>query len=872
MALAELNKYRTYVIIGLLIILSAFALWIRALSADQMITAAGVDLLGNDPWYNLRQVEQMVANFPEYAWFDAMTYFPYGETIYWGPLFISIISTLSLLAGAATRPEIMVVASWVPPLMAAAMVPVMYGIGAKMADWKTGLLSAGFIAVVSGAYLYRSLFGFVDHHIAEVLFSTLFVLAYIVAIGAVRSKDFDIRHFETLKAPAVAAVLAGIAYLLGLYTMPTMVLFALIVAIFTLVQFVWDYYRGRTSEYLVFLNLVVFGVAILGMFVVGIQHAGLSLSQYSIMHVIAYLAVILGTFLLYGLAAYLQGKPKYLYPASLVGIAVLAFAVVAVALPDFFAIIMGSIAGFFGSEAITTTVQEARAWSFTDAVTTFHWGLLLLAGGFVTLIYRNWREEHPAQIFVLIWSAVILYSTIAHVRYEYYLAANIALLAAIFIGFVLDAGWGDIRRLFGNLGEQVAEKPDAADENSPEPGKKKKKGAAKQQKPKAAAKHQPDFLKVGMVAVVVVVGLVFAGQSLTTDMALSSSVYLTGMDSQWQESLEWFGANTPETGVDYYAIYDQTAYTYPDEAYGVMSWWDYGHWITFISKRIPNANPFQRGVIGPNGAGVYFTTTSEETANVILDTLGTRYVITDIQMDTGKFHAMATWANATVGNTPFEPYFLVPAEAGSTSYNQVPLRTQDYYETTVSRLHNFDGSMTDPSSAIYVEYREGGVSGSSLPVVTRAERMAASDALAAAEQYNRNAAAGTRAGVFNDYNAIYAPVERVPALQHYRLVHESPQNVFSGGASVPDIKYVKIFEYVPGAKIRGEGVIEVPIVTNTGRTFTYRQESASGEFVVPYATTDGSGEVTATGPYQIAGTALIFDVTEDDIAQGRYIN
>ncbi len=871
MALAELNKYLTYIIIGLLVILSAFALWIRVLSMDQMITAAGVDLLGNDPWYNLRQVEQMVANFPSYAWFDAMTHFPHGETIYWGPLFISIISTLAILTGAATRPEIMVVASWVPPLMAAAMVPVMYGIGAKMADWKTGLLSAGFITVVSGAYLYRSLFGFVDHHIAEVLFSTLFVLTYIVAIGAVRSKDFDIRRYETFKAPAVAAVLAGIAYLLGLYTMPTMVLFALIVAIFTLVQFVWDYYRGRSSEYLVFLNLVVFGVAILGMFVVGIQHAGLSLSQYSIMHVVAYLAVIVGTFFLYGLAIYLKDRPKYLYPATIVGIAVTVFAVVAVAMPDFFGIIMGSISGFFGSQAVTTTVEEARAWSFGDAVTTFHWGLLLLAGGFVTLLYRNWREEHPAQVFVLIWSVVILYSTIAHVRYEYYLAVNVALLAAIFIGFVLDIGWKDINRLFGNLGEHTPERPDTADEDSPEPAKKKKKGAAKPQKPKAAAKNQPDFLKVGMVAAVVVVGLAFAGQSLMTDIAISSSVYMTGMDSQWRESLDWFGANTPDTGVDYYAIDDPATYTYPDEAYGVASWWDYGHWITFISKRIPDANPFQRGVAGPNGVAAYFTATSEETANAIMDTQGTRYVITDIMMDTGKFHAMATWANATAGNTPYEPYFLVPSDSAG-SYTSTALHTQAYYETMVSRLHNFDGSMTDPSSVIYVEYRDNGVSGSSLPVVTRAERMTAADAQAAAEQYNRNAAAGTHAVVLNDYNAIYAPVEQVSALQHYRLVHESPQNVFSGsGADVPDIKYVKIFEYVPGAKIRGEGIIEVPIVTNTGRTFTYRQESVNGEFVVPYATT-GTGEVKATGPYRIAGTTLTFDVTEDDIAQGRSIN
>lgn len=864
MARAELTKYRTYIIIALLIIFSVFALWIRVIAADQMITAAGVDLLGNDPWYNLRQVEQTIANYPGYAWFDAMTHFPHGETVYWGPLFIYIISTLSILAGASARPDIMVVASWVPPLMAAAMVPVMYGLGAKMADWKTGLLSAGLIAVVSGQYVYRSLFGFVDHHIAEVLFATLFVLAYIVALGAVRSPEFDIRKFETLKKPALLAAFAGIAYLLGLYTMPTMVLFALIVGLFTLVQFIWDYYRGRTGEYLAFLNLVVFGVAILGMFVFGMPHPGFSLSQYSMMHVIAYLLVIVGTFLLYGLAAYLQGKQKFLYPLSIVGIAVVGLLAVFAAAPDFFNIIMGSIGAFFGSQAITTTVQEARAWSFDDAWRTFHWGLLLMVGGFAALLYRNRREEHPAQVFVLIWSVIILYSTIAHIRYEYYLAANIALLSAIFIGFVVDAGWPEIRRLVGARTEPSPPAPDGG--NTPaEPSKKGQKGA-KPQKPKAAAKHQPDYLKVGAVAVVVAVGLLFAASSTMSDIALSSSAHYGSMNSQWQESLAWFGENTPETGVDYYAI-DTNSYTYPEEAYGVISWWDYGHWITFISKRIPTANPFQRGVAGQYGAAAYFTATSEETANEISDLLGVRYVITDIEMDTGKFWAMATWANATAGVTTFQPQFLMPSAPGSTSYTAVAPFNQNYYETMVSRLHNFDGSMAEPSSVFYVEYRDAGLAGTSLPVITSSQMMDASAASAAVEAFNKNAPAGSHATVVS--TTINAPTGRVSALQHYRLVHESPLGLSGYPAG---IKYVKIFEYVPGATIAGEGTIEVPIVTNTGRTFTYRQESVNGTFVVPYATTGGQGEVKATGPYRIAGTTLTFDVTEDAILQGSSIN
>jgi dolichyl-phosphooligosaccharide-protein glycotransferase len=116
---------------------------------------------------------------------------------------------------------------------------------------------------------------------------------------------------------------------------------------------------------------------------------------------------------------------------------------------------------------------------------------------------------------------------------------------------------------------------------------------------------------------------------------------------------------------------------------------------------------------------------------------------------------------------------------------------------------------------------------------------------------------------------IIHPIETVPALQHYRLVHESPNNVFSS-ASV-DIKYVKIFEYVKGAHIKGEGTIEVPVETNSGRKFTYRQISNNGEFIVPYSTTGNSYGVKTTGKYTISGTGKQYDVQESAVLQGATI-
>jgi hypothetical protein len=77
---------------------------------------------------------------------------------------------------------------------------------------------------------------------------------------------------------------------------------------------------------------------------------------------------------------------------------------------------------------------------------------------------------------------------------------------------------------------------------------------------------------------------------------------------------------------------------------------------------------------------------------------------------------------------------------------------------------------------------------------------------------------------------------------------------------------------VPGAKIRGDGIISVELVTNTGRTVTYRQESVQGVFTVPYTTSGSPSDVTAQGKYRIEGTDLQFDVSEEAVQQGLFIN
>lgn len=867
MGLLDQKNRKTILVIGILIVFFIIALWLRLVP---LFSAGAADPLtmvaSDDPIYNLRQVEQLLANFPAYAWFDAMSQYPAGTSIYWGPLFTFLLAFACLITGAATRPEIISTTLLVGPVLGAAMVPVMYFFGKWMDDWKTGIFAAGFTAIVTGQFYFRSYYGYIDHHIAEVFFATIFSMLYVYALIVAKDTPVDLKKTETFKKILFISTLAGIAYFLGLLVMPTMILFALIAGFFTVVQFVIDVFRDRSGLYLLLINTVVFSVAGIGLVLFGFKDPGVSLSTYSIGHIYAYIALVAGTCALYFIARYLKGRPAYYYPVAIAGCAAGGAAVLWLFNPQVYNLLVSSMFAFFGQYAVTDTVLEARGWSPDAAWIVFNYGFILMAGGALVLIYRNMRDEHPEQIFVLVWSLVMLVATWQHVRYEYYLAINIVLLAAICMGYACERGGKDLFRFTASR-IKATPKEDVTDANRDE-GKKGKK--QKKDLKTDAQFHSKNYLPAAMLVIAIGVAALFVWSSVSVSYSEASSVHLR-MNGDWKESLEWMGNNTPDSGVSYLEIYDQTAFTYPNESYGVMSWWDYGHMITYIAQRIPNANPFQAGVAGPNGSAAYFTSTDEGKANAILDALNTRYIITDIEMDDGKFPAIATWNDPANGYTiappPYRMELFIPQDTSTDRLASAVFSAQPYYLTMVSRLHNFDGSHTSPSAVYYLEYADPAITGTPLPVVTAGDLMNATTATSQAEAFNRDAKPGYHAAVFG--RSLVEPADTVPALRHYRLVHESPTNVYRNGT--PDVRYVKVFEYVPGARIRGEGMIEVPVKTNTGREFVYRQESINGEFVVPYATSGSSGEVVATGKYRIIATGHEYDVPESAVMQGTEI-
>ena len=808
MALAALKDHKTALTAVALLIFMLVAVLTRAIPHAVLVDGSFTSLIGTDAWYNLRQVEVMVANYPGYAWFDPMTAYPTGKEIAWGPLFPFIAATLCIVAGAVTRPEIVYIAAWVPPLLAAAVVPVVYLTGKTIADRTTGLVAAGLIAIVSASFFARSIFGFVDHHVAETLFSTLFCLAYITALAYAARHPVSLREPKTTLPVALLGLGAGAAYLLGLLVMPTIILFALIAGVFTVLQAVRNHIDGTGPEGLLVVNAVTFAVPAVFLPLSGFMVDGMSLSLYSVAHVYAYLLLIAATALLAGVSVALRGRRnEYLAALAALTVAGVAF----LNLTDIGKVMTSGLTAFFGWGMSATAIKEMAPWDAGIAWQSFNVGLLLIPAGLVLLALRFRRENRPELLFAIVWSVVILIATIQHLRFEYYLAVNLALLAAVVVAWALRFG----------LGKPVAYL------REPETKKKKKTVPA---------------AEIAAIALAVVLTVTLAGASASENIGYSQNgVSRTMLADDWRSALEWMNAHTPDPGVDYYTIYEQDTFAYPEGSYGVMSWWDYGHWITFIAQRVPVTNPFQDNVRSATG---FFLATNEEKA----DAAGSRYIVTDGRMAADGFPSIAYWHDTAALVDPYAAGLLVAVPGRGDTYSIESFYKAAYYETMVARLQAFDGTRVEPENVLYVEYDTRSVPETGYPLLTGSKEMSPAEAQAAVEAYKGSG----KAAVFG--NDIRSPAGTVPALKHYRLVYESsPDSTTS----------VKIFERVEGAAIPGEGVIEVAVVTNTGREFVYRQASENGTFSVPYSTTGNPYDVKTVGGYRIGNKEIT--VTEEAV-------
>ena len=228
-----------------------------------------------------------------------------------------------------------------------------------------------------------------------------------------------------------------------------------------------------------------------------------------------------------------------------------------------------------------------------------------------------------------------------------------------------------------------------------------------------------------------------------------------------------------------------------------MSWWDYGHWITRIAHRIPNANPFQSGVLQ---AARFLTAQDESSANEMLDERGSKYVVIDFEMSMTKFHVMPTWAGRSSSEF-YEPCYR-QVDGGLRCYEEsIPgrqaiyiLRYPEYYQSMCSRLYNFGGQAVVPVNSTWaISYVEGiDEGGNKYKEITGVANEG--------EAFPTYEEAKTFVDDHPDFIIVgldpFASPVPLEKLDHYELINESVPPIKWGDT---EISYVKIFEYQAGA-------------------------------------------------------------------------
>ena len=964
------NYYHVPALIGLVV----FMFWTRAQSYGNFIVGGEVYFRGNDPWYHYRETTYLLENWPRTMEYEVWSGFPYGR---WTGHFGTLWDHFTALAIFAATPitgggeeGAMRVMLFMAVIFGVATAVPTYFIARRFVDRFAAVMAVVVLALLPGTFFGYTLVGFNDHHAGEVFFQTLAVLAFLVAF-AVAERETPVwelvldRDWEALKRPVGYAALAGFVLALYLLTWQPGVMMVGFTGIFLAIKITSDVHHGRSPEPIAFVGAVSMGVAGLLM-VIPLEEFGFSPTSYGLLQIILPLGVAVGCVFLAWLAREWESRDldADTYAATVGGLILVSAGVVWLALPSLWSTVTRNLLRTvaFSSGAGTRTIGEAQPplmqQGFADFVIgeyglalflalaavlwilvrplvrsneTNHTIYVLAAFGLVGSVFAvpglydavggivgvDWQvvglliataflvgatflvEYDVEELYFVVWAAFIGSAAFTQTRFNYYLAVIVAVGAAYFLQLTIDRL--DLNRSLNQLrdieGWQV--------------------------------------MAIGAVFVVLLAPLLF----MVTPVWAAGAQTGPGNVVQWDDSLQWMSEETPYPGeleghdnaLEHYGTYERPAdddFDYPEGAYGVQSWWDYGHWITTRAERIPNANPFQQGA---TDAANYLLAPDEETAAGVLERQSdeggdTRYVMVDWQMvsPTSKFGAPVTfYDDADVERDDFTRVVYQPTEEGGLQ-PVTQIQTQRYYESQMVRLYEGYGSAMEPEPVVVnydVEQVTVPQTGEQLEILTLPadpnEFVQRFDTMEEAEAYVDEQPGGAQIGGVNGI-----PSERVEALENYRLVHAgdargqsptAPQLQALQGLGVDTEEtlgtsllegfsddFVKTFERVPGTTVEGSGAepgqevrATVEMEKPTGETFTYTQYAeadADGDFELhlPYSTTGydewGPDEgytntsVRATGAYELTTEPTTDEdlfttarVGEVDVTEGQVI-
>ncbi len=644
-------------------LVASAAFVIRVLPAwDAVFGGPRVRFLETDAWYHVRLIEHQVRNFPWRLTLDPYAA-PGGQFVPIAPLydFISSAAVVLVHGRHASTNAVERVAAFVPPVLGALAVVIVWALARRAFDWRAGLLAAGLLAILPGHFLDRTTLGFVDHHALEALLALVILFAI---VRALQESDLLEHRAWLRQAPMI-----GLA--LGLYLL-TWASGAFLVAILGGWLVIMAVLVPSPQALRVAARAMAAAAVVALVIVAAFQDPAIHRYGTQVLGLVG-LALIASVLQIVG------GRARAHYRVAAAGAVVMLVVGGGFAVWLFDATLFHQILvdlGRLTPDPARMSVLEARPlfkypgssnwlqpWQF------FRTGFYVGAAGLMLLAVRAWRSRQPVDLLIGVFAAATFVATIGQNRFGYYLVPACALVGGWLASAAL--AWGERVR----------------PAHSSAPGRR-------------------TFPLVREAASLALVGAMI-GPNLAPSTLLRPRT--STLDAYWEDTMAWLRDHTPEpfanvtpAGADYYlARYPRERVPLP--GFTVMSWWDQGYWIIERARRVPVANPTQERA---SIAARFYVETDEGHAARLLRRERTALVVADFELPfrmtpersiMGRFQNIVQWAGAREAD-----YYEVYYRRVDGEWRPVWIFHEPYYRSMAYRLSVLGGAAATPRNATTV--------------------------------------------------------------------------------------------------------------------------------------------------------------------------
>lgn len=653
----------------LLALLTLIALAQRtARTHDLVFPPADVLYQGIDAWYHARLISHAAVT-GERLRHDPYLRMPDGAPVGVGPLFDDLGAWAARIAlgGRLARGDdetdllrVRRVAAWLPAFLGALVVVPLVLLARSLwgpaAGWIAGI---GYLAV-PGQILSRSVLGATDHHVGEVLFSTM-CLAAIAASLRLQRQERTGRGLAWAVFAGLALAAYQLTWIAGML-LPCLLIAWLGASVALGGTRAWLAVDGfRAPRSLLDTATVAAIVAATALLVVAPQVDGVRVLSSGRDACV----VLLGASLVVAIGLRLAPGLSRGFGIALVT----ALFVVGLGLSLQFDLWSQFThwASFLRPRAEAGTVREAAPLLALGASLGPVWnelgiGWLVALPGLFLLGRSSLRPGRPAELLLLIWSICALVLTLAQNRFGYYLGV-VSILAATCC--------------LATLARHLTAPGDGMDRIRP------------------GQRWASALFVVGVV-------FLFVAPNLRQTVARTAS--RPTIPPAWLEALDWIETETADP------FGDTTCRFATDDAScrasdGVFTWWDYGYWLIERAGRVPYTNPTQAGA----GEAARLLLADAQEAVAELESLRAELLIVDATMGylqiapgnpLGKFRAITTWA----GEDPRQFARLARLRNGAGEWVTTTVYFPRYFRTLVGRVASNGVAATEPEGTALLEF------------------------------------------------------------------------------------------------------------------------------------------------------------------------